>query len=47
MKRLCLYVHEPHMKQIERIAKSKGLKSAQLVRLAIAEYLERNAKEAK
>lgn len=42
MKRLCLYVHEPHMKKLAVIATRKGLKPAQLVRLAIAEYIEKD-----
>ena len=31
------------MKKLAVLAKSKGLKTAQLARLAIAEYLERNS----
>jgi 16S rRNA U516 pseudouridylate synthase RsuA-like enzyme len=39
-----LFVHTGHMKQLKAIAESRGLRTAQLVRVAIAEYLRRNRK---
>jgi len=42
MRKLNVYVDPKHMKQLAAIGKTKGLKVAQLVRLAIAEFVERN-----
>jgi len=39
-----IYLDADHMKRLARLGTAKGLKPSQLVRLAIAEYLERVAK---
>ena len=44
LRKLNIWVDATHMKKLTMLAKSKGLKTAQLVRLAIAEYLERAQK---
>ena len=41
MKRTNFFVAPEHMKELEEVARRKGLKVAQLVRLAISEYLDR------
>jgi hypothetical protein len=45
LRRLNVFVDIAHMKRLSALAKTKGLKPSQLVRLAIAEYLERNEKK--
>jgi hypothetical protein len=48
MKRSSLYLDPKDMRKLEAIGKKKGgLKSAQLVRLAIAEFIEREESKAK
>lgn len=42
LRRLNIFMDAQHLKRLAAIAKKKGLKTAQLVRLAISEYLERN-----
>jgi hypothetical protein len=42
LRRLNVFVDPQHLKRLAVIAKKKGLKVAQLVRLSISEYLERN-----
>lgn len=42
LKKLNIWVDVAHMRKLTALARIKGLKAAQLVRLAIAEYLERN-----
>lgn len=44
LKRLNVFVDPAHIKRLSILAKRKGLKTAQLIRLAISEYLERNEK---
>jgi hypothetical protein len=40
MKRICLYIDADHLKQLTKIGKKKGLKVAQMIRLAMGEYVE-------
>lgn len=46
MRRTNIFLHAGHMKKIDALAKSRGLKAAQLVRIAIAEFLQ-EARKAK
>ena len=39
-----IYVNDRHIKKLRTLAESKGLKTAQLVGYAIADYLRRNPK---
>jgi hypothetical protein len=41
-----LYVNDGHMKRMATLAEAKGLALAQLVRVAIAEYLRRESQRA-
>lgn len=36
-----VFLHKGHMKQLTALAESQGIKTAQLLRIAIAEYLRR------
>jgi hypothetical protein len=42
LKQTTIWLHDGHMKLLTKLAKIKGLKTAQLVRLAVAEYLKRH-----
>jgi hypothetical protein len=44
LRKLNIWVNAAHMKTLAALAQKRGLKTAQLVRFAIAEYLERNSK---
>ena len=46
MKRTNIFLHSEHMKSMNRLAQAMGLKTAQLVRVAIAEFLRREARKA-
>ena len=39
LKRTCVYMDEQQLKLLEKYGKKKGLKLAQMIRLAIREYL--------
>lgn len=39
-----MFMNDAHMKKMRVLAESRGLKMAQIVRIAIAEYLRRNRK---
>lgn len=41
-----IWLQSQHMQQLDALAKSRGLKAAQLVRLAVAEYLQRERRKA-
>jgi hypothetical protein len=41
LKKLTVWVNPQHMKQLKALADKKELKTAQLVRFAIKEYLEK------
>jgi len=45
MQRTNVYLDERRLKQLEAIGKEKGLKVAQLIRLAIAEYCNREGRK--
>ena len=45
LKQTTIWLHSEHMKAMGTLAKSQGLKSAQLVRIAIGEYLRRAARQ--
>ena len=42
LKRYSIYIPVKHMETLEMIAKERGLKKADMVRLSIREFLERN-----
>jgi predicted transcriptional regulator len=47
LKQTTIWLHDGHMKKLGALAQSRGLKRAQLVRIAILDYLRREiAKEA-
>jgi len=39
LKRTCVYMDKQQLKLLEKFGKKKGLKLAQMIRLAISEYL--------
>jgi hypothetical protein len=41
MRRTNVFLHSGHLQQLGALGKSRGLKTAQLIRIAIAEYLRR------
>jgi predicted transcriptional regulator len=40
-----IFLDTEHMKQLGTLAKAQGLKTAQLVRVAIAEYIQRERRK--
>lgn len=44
LRKLTVWVNPDHMKQLDKLAAKMELKTAQLVRLAIKEYLEKHQK---
>jgi 16S rRNA U516 pseudouridylate synthase RsuA-like enzyme len=44
LKMTSIFLHTGHMKQLKTLAESQGLKTAQLVRISIADYLRRATK---
>ncbi len=47
LRRTTIFLPDEEMKQLRALGKSQGLKPAQMVRLAIHDYLRRAAKAAK
>ena len=45
LKQTSIWLHEDHMRQMAVVARQRGLKTAQLVRLVIVDFLRRSAKE--
>ena len=43
LKQTTIFLHSDHMKRLGVLAKARGLKNAQMVRLAIVEFLDREA----
>jgi predicted transcriptional regulator len=41
------FVNDAHMKKLKALAESMGLRTSQLLRLAIADYLKKAARQAK
>ena len=46
IRRTNIFLHSGHMKELDALAKSRGLRAAQLVRVAILEYLQRERRKA-
>jgi hypothetical protein len=46
MRRTNIFMNDSHLKQLGVIGKAQGLKKAQLVRIAVVEYLRRSARQA-
>jgi hypothetical protein len=46
-KQTTVFLHTGHMKQLTALAESQGIKTAQLLRIAIADYLRRAARQPK
>jgi 16S rRNA U516 pseudouridylate synthase RsuA-like enzyme len=44
-KQTTVFLHAGHMKQLKTLAESRGIKTAQLLRIAIAEYLRREIRK--
>jgi hypothetical protein len=47
LKQRTIFMHVGHYKQVGALAEAQGIKTAQLLRIIIAEYLRRNARKAK
>ena len=45
IRRTTIFLNPEHMKQLDALGRSTGLKAAQLARIAIAEYLRREARK--
>jgi len=46
LRRTSIYLDSVSLKSLERIGKRKGLKTAQVIRLALSEYVAREEKRA-
>lgn len=47
LKQTTVFLHVGHMKKLTALAKSQGIAMAPLLRVVIADYLRRNARQAK
>jgi len=47
LRQTTVWLHTEHMRRLDVLAKNRGLKASQLVRLAIREYLERETRREK
>jgi hypothetical protein len=45
MRRTNIWMHTGHLAEMEALAKARGLKVAQLVRIAVQEYIRREARK--
>ena len=45
LRQTTVLLHVAHMKQLTALAESQGIKTAQLLRIAIAEYIRREARK--
>ena len=45
MQRHTVFMHNGHLKQLRVLADDRGLKTAQLIRIAIVEFLRREARK--
>ena len=45
LRQTTIFLHDGHMKKLKVLAESRGIKTAQLLRLAIADYLGREARK--
>lgn len=45
LKQHTVFLHVGHMKKMTALAESQGLKTAQLLRIAVADYLRRAARQ--
>ena len=45
MQRHTVFMHNGHLKQLRAIAEDRGLKTAQLIRIAIVEFLRRETRK--
>jgi hypothetical protein len=45
MQRHTVFMHNGHLKQLRAIADDRGLKTAQLIRIAIVEFLRRETRK--
>ena len=44
LKQTTIFLHSGHMTQLKVLAEGQGLKTAQLLRIAVADYLRRAAR---
>jgi 16S rRNA U516 pseudouridylate synthase RsuA-like enzyme len=44
-KQTTVFLHTGHMRQLKALAESQGIKTAQLLRIAVADYLRRNKQQ--
>jgi len=47
MKMISLWMDDKHLGELKKLAKKKGLKFSQLIRVAVSEFLEREKKREK
>jgi predicted transcriptional regulator len=45
LRQTCVFLHDGHMKRLKKLADAQGLRSAHLIRVAIAEYLRRETRK--
>jgi len=45
MRMISLWFDDKHLGELKRLAKKKGLKFSQLIRLAVSEYIDRERKK--
>jgi hypothetical protein len=45
LRRTTIFLHAGHMVALDKLARSRGLRNAHLVRLAILEYLRRETRK--
>jgi predicted transcriptional regulator len=45
LKQTTVFLHNEHMKKLKALAESRGIKTAQLLRVAIADYLRRETRK--
>jgi hypothetical protein len=45
LRQTTIFLHDGHMKTLKVLAESRGIKTAQLLRLAVADYLRRETRK--
>lgn len=45
LRQTTVFLHTGHMKKLTALAEAQGLKTAQLLRIAVADYLRRSARQ--
>jgi hypothetical protein len=45
LRQTSIFLHVGHMKQLKMLAESRGIKTAQILRLAVSDYLRRETRK--